>query len=119
MSIFVNIALATICFTYNGSQECHPVLIGKTHTPTGEFIVRQRLTQDPGYKGDVLQFHETEDAVYAIHRLWTLRPAENRLKRIKSNSVADRRVTGGCINVDDNVYAKLVECCTGQTLVIK
>lgn len=119
MSIIVSLTFATICFTYQGTEECHPVLIGKTKTPTGEFIVRQRITDDPGYGGDVLQFYETETEVYAIHRLWTLNKKEKREQRIKSSNVKDRAITGGCINVESDVYAKLVECCTGQKLLVK
>ena len=119
MSITVSIALATICFWYQGTEECHPVLVGKNGTPVGEFVTRKRITDDPGYGGDVLQFHETENEVYAIHRVWTLRKSENREKRLKSSNVKDRAITMGCINVSNEVYAKLSECCTGQTLVIK
>lgn len=120
MSVIVNIALATICFTYQGTEECHPVLLGKSNpTPTGEFILRKRITADPGYGGDVLQFHETSTEVYAIHRVWLRKPEQKRLERLRSNNVKDRYISAGCINVDPEVYNKLMDCCTYTHLIIK
>lgn len=120
MTIFVNIALATLCFTYNGTEECHPVLLGKNHaTPAGEFIIRKRITADPGYGGDVLQFYEDDKGVYAIHRVWVLKPEQKRRERLKSNKISDRYISSGCINVDEIVYQKLTDCCAGQKLIIE
>ncbi len=120
MSIFVSITLATICFTYNNAQECHPVLLGKTiPTPNGQYQVIRRFTNQPGYGGDVLQFKESNNMIFAIHRLWLLSPAEQREKRIKSNYIPGRFITNGCINVEPFVYEKLVECCSNDTLTIQ
>jgi signal peptidase I len=120
MSIIVSIALATICFTYQGVEECHPVLLGKKiPTPVGEFTVHKRITRDPGYGGDVLQFHETKDLVYAIHRVWLLNPEQKRMERIRSNNIKDRFISSGCINVEPAVYDKLMDCCSNSTLTIK
>jgi hypothetical protein len=110
MSVIVSIALATICFTYNGSNECHPVLLGKnTGTPMGEFTLIQRYTADPGYGGDVLQFYEDDKEVFAIHRIWLLH----------SENIQDRYISSGCINVEPEVYEKLVNCCSNDKLLIK
>jgi hypothetical protein len=120
MSVIINIALATICFTYNGTEECHPALLGKhIPTPVGEFTLIRRITADPGYGGDVLQFMETDKYVMAIHRVWTLKPNEKRLERLKSKNVADRFISWGCVNVEPTVYEKLVDCCSNATLIIK
>ena len=120
MSVIVTISLAAICFTYQGTQECHPVLLGKNiPAPVGEYIIQQRITSDPGYGGDVLQFHETKDEIYAIHRVWLLNPKQKRAERLKSNKVSDRYITNGCINVDPIVYERLVDCCSNAQLIIK
>jgi len=120
MSVIVSIALATICFTYQDKEECHPVLLGKkTPTPVGEYIVRKRITTDPGYGGDVLQFHETPTEVYAIHRTWLMNPKQKRAERLKSENVSDRFITNGCINVDPVIYEKLLDCCSNTQLIIK
>jgi hypothetical protein len=109
----VFLAAAIICF--EGS--CHPALIGQ-HTPTGEFQLMYGTTEDPGYGGSVLQFHETEKEVFAIHQLWLLKPAQKRDQRIKSSNPKDRVITSGCVNVSKEVYDQLVECCSDDTLTI-
>ena len=120
MTILVTIALATICFTYNGTEECHPVLLGKNiPTPVGEFTLKRRYTSDPGYGGDVLQFYETKDMVFALHRVWLLKPEQKRLERLKSPNLKDHFISSGCINVEPEVYDKLIDCCSSDTIVIK
>lgn len=117
--IVVDIALATICFLQSGQQVCHNALVGPS-TPRGEFEVVQRLTQDPGYGGDVLQFHEDAKQVFAIHRVWTLKPEQKRLQRLASSDAHQRRsITNGCINVAPEVYDALMECCVHHKLVVK
>lgn len=120
MPIIVSISLATICFIYQGIEECHPVLLGKNiSTPKGEYTLVKRITADPGYGGDVLQFHETKDEVYAIHRVWLLNPKQKRLERLKSKNVQDRYISSGCINVDSAVYDRLKDCCSNTQLIIR
>lgn len=113
--VIVDVVLATICFTYTpgGIEECHPVLVGGD-TPRGTFVLNQRLTQSAGYGGDVLQFRDDPDGVYAIHRVYLLNPKENRAQRLKSPLATDRRITHGCVNVDPAVYVRLVECCSSD-----
>ena len=119
-TILVTLSLATICFTYNGVDECHPVLLGKNNTtPAGEYTVSRRATKAPGYGGDILQFHETATGVYAIHRVWLLKPEQNRSQRLKSTVIDDRYISAGCINVAPEVYAKLIDCCSQDKLLIK
>ena len=118
--VIVDILLATICFTTSASpqQECHNVLIGGD-TPKGRFVLQQRLTDDAFYGGDVLQFHEDTTDVYAIHRVWLGRPAERREKRIKSSDPRQRRITNGCINVEPEIYKRLIDCCSRDVLIVK
>jgi hypothetical protein len=113
MTVIVYVTTALICFTsqLGGTEECHPVLIGES-TPRGNFVINRRITDDPGYGGDVLQFKEDATSVYAIHRVYLLNPKEKRAERLKSDDPARRRITNGCINVDGEVYSKLVDCCS-------
>lgn len=112
--IVVDLTLATICFL----NACFPALVGKD-TPVGEFQIVQRLTDQPGYGGDVLQFKEDEQAWYAIHRVWVLRPKEKRLERLRQPDPNKRVITAGCINVEPDVYDKLRDCCSQMKIVIK
>lgn len=69
-----------------------------------------RTTKHPGYGGDVLIYKENKTTLFAIHRVWTLNPAQHRLERLASGDPAQRRnVTGGCINVAPDVYEQLLK----------
>jgi len=111
--VTVHIAAAIICF----AEMCHPALVGNK-TPTGEFPLVYGTTEDPGYGGSVLAFYEDETVVYAVHQLWLLKPEQKREKRIKSANPKDRVITAGCVNVSPEVYEKLVDCCSTDTMVI-
>lgn len=114
--VTVNLTAATICFL----GACFPALVGKSATPTpvGEYQIIQRFTEQAGYSGDVLQFQETTEQVYSIHRIWLLNPIQKRPQRLASKKVSDKFITNGCINVAPEVYDKLVDCCKDATLVI-
>lgn len=113
--VVVDLALATICFL----GQCYPALVGP-RTPVGEFALQQRLTDSVGYGGDVLQFHETEKSVMAVHRVWTMKPAERRIERLASPNATHRQsITNGCVNVAPDVYQKLVDCCSSSKILIK
>jgi len=113
--ILVDLLLATICFGV--PQECYPILVGQ-ETPKGEYNLTHRITQQEGYGGDVIQFYETNTHLYAIHRVWNLKPEQQRNKRLLG-PVKNRYITGGCINVSSPVYDAIKSCCMEQPLVIK
>lgn len=97
---------------------CYPVLIGDA-TPTGTFTLIERVTDQPGYGGNVLQFYETDSIVYSIHRLWLLNPEQHRQQRINSTDPRDRVITKGCVNVEPKVFDMLRQCCINQQLRIE
>lgn len=111
VTVFLSKALLCV------SAQCWPVLVG-VDTPTGTFTLQQRFTVDAGYGGDVLQFHETNDTVYAVHRVWTLRPQERREQRLRDPDPARRVITKGCVNVDPVLYDWLAAHHRGATMVI-
>lgn len=102
--VIVDTQKAELCFA--DTKDCHPVLIGKT-TPKGTFPLRIFATDKPYYGGDVIGFKKEGDFLFALHRVWLGKPSERRLERIASKNVADRIMTNGCINVNDDVYTKL------------
>lgn len=113
--VVVFLAKALICF----SGTCYPALVGKDTHP-GVYELHRRYVVKPGYGGDVLQYDENSTTWFAIHRVWTLKPAQRRRERLASGVAADRLdVTNGCINVDEEVYKKLSDCCSNSTLIIK
>jgi len=113
MDVVVLLSKALICI----AGQCFPALVG-TETPVGSFTMYQRITEQPFYGGSVIQFHETPKIVYAIHRVWLGRPAERRQERLDS-SISQRFITKGCINVSDDVYTMLLDCCQGLILRIE
>jgi hypothetical protein len=106
--IEVFIASATICF----GGACYPALVGKT-TPRGEFAVRHELTRLPGYGGEILTFKETALDRFAIHRTWRGR------EKLYEAPNGNRVVTNGCINVQPEVFAALLDCCANGRVVIR
>lgn len=113
--VVVDLALAVICFM----GECHPALVGE-HTPRGAYVLEHQATELPGYGGDLLVFKEDRTRLWAIHRVYTAVASQRRVERLRSGRVALRKgVTLGCVNVMPDVYARLVECCGNQVLVIK
>lgn len=111
----VFLSLAVICF---GGQ-CHPALVGKKTQP-GVYPMHHVAFSRPGYGGDVLAFREVSPGTWqAIHRVWTLRPAQRRLERLASPDASQRQgITDGCINIAPATYDALVACCLGQPLHI-
>ena len=117
--LVVDLALATICFLHGTDRVCYNALVGSS-TPKGEYALTQRLTSDAGYGGDVIQFTEDGKQVYAIHRVWTLKPAQRRVERLASPDASARKnITNGCINVDPVVYQKIIDCCLSSPLIVK
>ena len=113
--VIINLTLAVICFGSN--MECHPILYG-AKTPSGEFEMILRVTPQVGYGGDVIQFHADEKQIYAIHRLWTRSPQQQREERISSADISRRKISAGCINVMPEVYEQLKACCVNEPLKV-
>jgi hypothetical protein len=113
--IVVSLAAASICF----AGACYPALVGE-RTPAGVFPLSHQRTDEPGYGGDLLVFHENRRYLWAIHRVYTRDPEQRRVARLRSGRAELRRsVTHGCINVMPEVYRKLVDCCSDDILVIE
>lgn len=103
--VVVDLSLAVICF----AGQCYNALVGENTVP-GTYELQRRIVIEEIYKGDVLQFDENETTWFAIHRIIPGRSTEQENRR---------RVTAGCINVDDAVYEKLIDCCRNSTLLIR
>lgn len=114
--VTVHLASALICF----ANQCYPALVGPS-TPQGTYQLQRAATPAPGYGGDVLAFARSKDGgVFAVHRVWELKPKQLRRWRLTEGFTEDRRsVTDGCINVMPDVYQKLVDCCSKSTIVIQ
>jgi hypothetical protein len=104
---------ALICF----QGHCYHALVGKS-TPTGVFPVIHKTTEAPGYGGDILEFYETKDKAYAIHRVWLRDPKQHRAERLASDDPSQRRnISKGCVNVSPEVYNQLQDTLTQVEIV--
>jgi hypothetical protein len=113
-TVIVHLASALICF----ASQCYPALVGPK-TPVGTFTLQHRKTTAPGYGGDVLAFAQDDAGVFAIHRVWLLRPQQRRLQRLQGADAEQRKsVTDGCINVMPEVYEKLIDCCSRAQVIV-
>lgn len=111
----VILSSALLCFAPN---DCVPALIGK-NTPTGIFPLQQYRTNEPGFGGDVVVFHQDRKLAYAIHRVWTLKPKERRLERLASPQADDNQnVTLGCVNVLPADYERVLAAMRSDSTVL-
>ena len=95
--VIVNTSKAELCFA--DEKKCHPVLIGKT-TPKGTFSMNIYKTDKAGYGGDVIGFKQEKDFLFALHRVWTLKPSERRMERIQRLHQRNQR----CVQQTENVF---------------
>lgn len=73
-------------------------------TPAGVFTLWQEAAPE-SYGGDVQGFAtDAKGDVYAIHRVLTNNPKQNRLGRLASKTADDNRVSLGCINIPADTY---------------
>lgn len=83
-------------------------------TPAGRFP--SKATPSAKY-GQTIDFAESGDAVVAIHRVFTGRPAENRPGRLASESPLDNRISLGCINVSNETADEAIPTFKGGGVV--
>lgn len=105
----VILSSALICF----GGECYPALVGAT-TPVGEYTLIRYRVRDSRYGGDVLEFLRVGKEAFSIHRTWP-----GRETRYVNASVYRRIITNGCVNVQPEVYDRLLSCCNGAPLEIR
>ena len=82
-----------------GAREISRILPHERTTPAGRFVA------EPGrnLKGEDI-FWIDYDAAVSMHRVRATNPAERRLQRLASPTIADNRISYGCINVPAAFY---------------
>jgi hypothetical protein len=86
-----------------GQRQLSTIRPEERTTPAGRFVAS--LGADLGVK-DVL-WVDYADAI-SLHRVITTKPKERRLQRLASPSIADNRISYGCINVPARFYDTVV-----------
>lgn len=72
-------------------------------TPAGRFVA----SLDRDLKGQEILWIDYDDSL-ALHRVVKGQPSERRAERLQSTTVADNRITYGCINVPVRFYEDVV-----------
>lgn len=83
---------------------CQPVLYGDA-TPVGTYTLTHMYSSR--LHDHVLVFKTEGNTAYAIHRVWQGNPSEHRDRRLLSPDAMDNRITHGCVNVGDEMFAEL------------
>ncbi len=82
-----------------GDKPIAQVALAERTTPAGRFVAQRGRNAT----GEDVVWVDYAAAV-SMHRVRTTNPAERRLQRLASNSLADKRITYGCINVPASFY---------------
>lgn len=85
-----------------GTRPLSKILPEERTTPAGRFVA----TLGRNLKTDILWIDY--DAAISLHRVVTSNPKDQRLERLASASVADNRISFGCINVPAKFFDEIV-----------
>jgi len=72
-------------------------------TPAGRFLAERGVNSH----GEDIMWVDYEDAV-SMHRVRATNPKERRLERLRTPTIADNRISYGCINVPKRFYERYV-----------
>jgi hypothetical protein len=86
-----------------GNRKLSAIRPGERTTPAGRFIANYGYA----YGGQKVLWVDYANAI-SIHAVVTNNPKEQRLRRLKSPSTRDNRITFGCINVNAGFYEEVV-----------
>lgn len=86
-----------------GSKPLSQIKLAERTTPAGRFVAERG--HDTG-GADVVWVDY--DAAVSIHRVINSSPAQRRLQRLATSTVADKRISWGCINVPVNFYESII-----------
>jgi hypothetical protein len=78
-----------------------------------------RFVSEPGHddSGDEVVWVDY-DAALAMHRVKVVDPKEHRFERIATDSIADKRISNGCINVPIAFFDSVVERALGHSRAV-
>jgi hypothetical protein len=86
-----------------GDRELSNIEPEERTTPAGRFLA----AYGPSVGGERVFWVDYETAI-SLHPVVTAKPKERRLERLRSPTVADNRITFGCINVSRTFYDQVV-----------
>jgi hypothetical protein len=86
-----------------GTRKLSTILPSERITPAGRFVAS--LGENMGGKGILWVDY---GAAVSLHRVDTAKPQERRLHRLATETVADNRISYGCINVPVDFYEDVI-----------
>jgi hypothetical protein len=102
-SVLVGLAVGDDSVPGIGKRKLSNILPKERTTPAGRFVAALGRDLD----GQEILWVDYDDAI-ALHRVITSNPAEHRAKRLASPSIADKRISYGCINVPVDFFERVV-----------
>lgn len=114
MPVVLSKAAALLCISAVGSL-CQPVLYGEA-TPAGTFTLTHLYSVR--LHDHILAFTQHGKNLLAIHRVWRGAPEQHRDRRLSSPDPTDNKITSGCVNVGDEMFAELWKLPDGTTFTI-
>jgi hypothetical protein len=96
-----------------GERELSQIGVHERTTPAGRFIAERGRNA----AGEDI-FWVDYDAAVSLHRVRETNPRERRLQRLATPTVADNRISYGCINVPKDFYERVVDTTPGSRVVV-
>lgn len=96
-----------------GQRKLASISADERTTPAGRFVGHL----GHNLNGDGILWVDY-DAAISLHRVVTSNPKQRRAQRLASPSVADKRISSGCINVPPKFYEQIVQTTFRNTSVI-
>ncbi len=101
--VLLGLALGDVSAPGIGSRKLADIRPEERTTPAGRFLAER----GHNLRGEGVVWVDY-DAAVSMHRVLTSNPAERRLERLASDSVEDKRISSGCINVPAAFFDALV-----------
>jgi hypothetical protein len=98
----VNLDTATLTVEHPELAIEAPVVVGKPTTPTPEGLYVIEKAYSSYLNMPILIFRKDDDGIYAIHA-----NIPSRHRQLASPTIADNRLSGGCIGVSSAEFDKL------------
>lgn len=113
--MFVSVTFSKSAALLCAGLFCQPALYGGS-TPEGTFTT-QRVFNRKTQRSSIM-FTKRGELPLTIHRTWLGNPSQRRPQRLASTTPNDNKITGGCINVSDEMFNRLWQLPDGTQFTI-
>ncbi len=96
-----------------GERKIEDILPHERITPAGRFVAQQGTNLN----GEDILWVDY-DAAVSMHRVRTTNPHEQRLQRLRTETIADNRISWGCINLPAPFYDSVIKPLINESSVV-